>query len=129
MSNKNRLSHQGLKKVDSQTVEGLKEIFKAEIMEPNKGLYAEGYFIGKTLLGKMLLENEDAAGIIISFGMQKKIAKGGQIHLIIEPAAGEVKEDDPKVISKLPKYATAIEIGDGGPDGIIPFIKPKPPMP
>lgn len=129
MTSKNRLSHQGLKKVDAQTAEALKNLFKTEVIDNNAGLYINGYFIGKTLLGKILLENEDAAGIVISFGLNKKIAKGGQIQLIVEPAIGHSKDDDPKIVASLRKYATTSEIGDPGPDEFLPLIKPKPPVP
>jgi hypothetical protein len=76
----------------------------------------------------MLLENEEAAGILISFGMNKPAEKGGQLHLIIEPASGIEADDEPNIISYLDKYATTAEIGDGGPDGVLPLIKPKPPQ-
>lgn len=127
MKIKHRLSHQGLVKVDEDTAEQLKTIFEEEVISKN-GLVTKGYFIGKTLLGKMLLENEEAAGILISFGMNKPAEKGGQLHLIIEPASGIEADDEPNIISYLDKYATTAEIGDGGPDGAIPMIKPKPPQ-
>lgn len=127
MNNKHRLSQQGLIKVDANTAQQLKDIFANEVLLKD-GLVTHGYFIGKTLLSKILLENEDAAGILISFGMNKSIEKGGQLQLIIEPASGKMKEDDPKIMGKSGKYATTAEIGDGGPDGGLPAIKPKPPL-
>jgi hypothetical protein len=127
MKNTHRLSQQGLKKVDAKTALELKAIFKQEIIDPNY-LVTHGYFIGKTLLMKMLLENEDAAGIVISFGMNKSIKNDGQLQLVIEPASGISKDDEPEIMNKLPKYATTATAGDGGPDGVLPMIKPKPPM-
>jgi hypothetical protein len=126
MKIKHKLSHQGLVEVDENTAEQLKTIFEEEVIFKN-GLSTKGYFIGKVLLGKMLLENEEAAGILISFGMNKAIEKGGQIHLIVEPASGIEKDDVPNVISYLDKFATTAEIGDGGPDGGLVSIKPTPP--
>ncbi len=126
MKNTHRLSQQGLKKVDAKTALQLKTIFKEEITDPNS-LVTQGYFIGKTLLVKMLLENEDAAGIVVSFGMNKAIKKSGQLQLVIEFASGISKDDEPQIMNKLPKYATTATAGDGGPDGVLPMIKPKPP--
>lgn len=127
MKNTHRLSQQGLKKVDAKTALQLKTIFKEEITDPNF-LVTHGYFIGKTLLMKMLLENEDAAGIIVSFGMNKALKKSGQLQLVIELASGTSKDDEPEIMNKLPKYATTATGGDGGPDGVLPMIKPKPPQ-
>jgi hypothetical protein len=127
MKNTHRLSQQGLKKVDAKTALELKATFKQEITDPNY-LVTHGYFIGKTLLMKMLLENEDAAGIVVSFGMNKAIKKDGQLQLVIEFASGISKDDEPLIMNKLPKYATTASGGDGGPDdGALPMIKPKPP--
>lgn len=127
MKNTDKLSQQGLRKVDAKTALQLKATFKTEITDKNN-LVTHGYFIGKTLLRRMLLENQEAAGIVISFGMNKPINKEGQIHLIIEAASGITKHDEPEINDKLPKYATASSGGDGGPDGATPFIKPKPPQ-
>jgi hypothetical protein len=127
MKIKNKLSHQGLVEVDEKTADDLKIIFEEEVIIKH-GLSTKGYFIGKTLLGKMLLENEEAAGILISFGMNKTIEQGGQIHLVVEPASGIEKDDVPNVISYLDKFATVAEIGPSGPaDGGLPMIKPTPP--
>jgi hypothetical protein len=122
-----RLTRQGLKKVDAKTAERLKAVFQEEIVNKNQ-LVTNGYFIGKTLLAKMLLENEDAAGVLISFGMNKPVAKGGQIHLVFEPAQGISKDDEPIIMKKFEKLATTTQIGDSGPDDVLPMIKPKPPQ-
>lgn len=127
MKNTEKLSQHGLRKVDAKTALQLKATFKNEITDPNS-LVTNGYFIGKTLLRRILLESQEAAGIVISFGMNKPINKDGQIHLIIEAASGNSKHDDPEINNKLPKYATTSSGGDDGPDGALPFIKPKPPQ-
>jgi hypothetical protein len=121
-----KLSRQGIVKVDAITAEELKTNFADEVIVKN-GLVTKGYFIGKTLLAKMLFENEDAAGIMVNFGMNKPIARGGQIQLVIESASGISKDDVPVVMRSLQKYATTAETGDGGPDGLLPMIKPTPP--
>jgi hypothetical protein len=126
MEPENRLSNQGLKAVEADLVEDLKLFFKDEILSTTT-LTRKGYFIGKTLLGKMLLENEEAAGIMISFGLSQTLAEGGQLQLIIEPASGIEADDEPNIISYLQKYATTKSLGTGGPDGSLPMIKPKPP--
>lgn len=127
MKNKDKLIEQGLKKVDAKTAFTLKENFYNEIIEKNPKLVTQGYFIGKTLLRRILLESNDAAGILISFGVNKKIEKSGQIHLVIEACAGQTKDDHPAVIKDLQKYATTAVVGDGKPDGLLPQIKPNPP--
>ena len=126
MKNKERLSHQGLVKVDEKNAEDLKTNFKLDAAA-KLGLKRKGYFIGKALLGKMLIENEEAAGILISFGMNKASEKGGNLHLIIEPASGIEADDVPNIIGYLDKYATVKEIGDDDPDSLLPQIKPNPP--
>ena len=123
MKSTHRLSRQGILKVDAITAEQLKAIFSDQV-----SLKPKGYFIGKTLLAKMLFENEDAAGIVISFGMNKAIANGGKLQLVFESASGVTKDDEPVIMKSLQKYATTAEIGDGGPDGGLPSIKPHPPL-
>ncbi len=122
-----KLSRQGIVKVNAIDAEQLKKIF-ADQVKLKDGKVTKGYFIGKTLLTKMLLENEDSAGIVISFGMNKQIEKDGQIHLVFEQASGISKDDVPVIMKSLQKYATTAEVGDGGPDGAIPSIKPFPPL-
>jgi hypothetical protein len=126
MKIEDKLSNQGLRVVDASVVNELKSNYKK--VATNFGLRPEGYFIGKSLLNKILKENKDAAGIVISFGFNLPIEKKGKLHLIIEQASGISKVDDPKIIDKLPKYATSATAGGGDPDGATPFIKPKPPM-
>ncbi len=122
--NKKRLSRQGLQKADENTVNGVKKRFRDEMITKN-GYKTQGYFIGKTILGKILLENEDAAGIMISFGMDETKAKNGELILVIEPATGIKDTDVPKIMSNVIKYATTERIG---PDGLTPLIKPNPPQ-
>jgi hypothetical protein len=124
MINKHSLSEQGLKKVeDAATYNRLKKYFADGIISKNDDLVTDGYFIGKTLLRRILLENKDAAGILISFGMDNPIEKEGQIILIVEPAWGKLEDDKPKLKEKSKKYATTDPLG---PDGLLPQIKPTP---
>lgn len=127
MNNESRLSRIGLVEVKAGVVEDLKANFKQEILDKNENLITEGYFIGKVLLNRILSENEEAAGIMISFGMNETIENGGQIHLIVEAASGIEADDEPNIIGYLDKYATA-KNGGPGPDGGLAFIKPKPPQ-
>jgi hypothetical protein len=123
MEDNERLSQQGLREVTESKAKELKQFFASEISS-KYGLNPKGYFIGKTLLGKMLIENEDAAGIVISFGLDDAIGKGGKIQLVVEPASGKKKKDTAKIMSKLKKYST---LDTGGPDGGLVSIKPTPP--
>ena len=124
MNYREKLSHQGLKNVDAKAAEELKINYIIEIANKND-LATSGYFIGKGLLIKMLLDNKDAAGIMISFGLNKINDKPGDIHLVVELASGKMKEDDPLIIETLQKYATTVP---KGPDNLIPIIKPHPPQ-
>ena len=124
MKNEERLSNQGLVEVDASTAKELKKNFAKEISS-KYNINPKGYFIGKTMLAKMLIENEDAAGIVISFGLDDAIEKGGKLQLVIEPASGKKATDVPRIIGGLPKFST---IDDGGTDGGLPSIKPKPPQ-
>ncbi len=130
MKNCDKLSHQGLIELDtepgSDTVTEMKLIFYDEFIRGGGGLVNTGYFIGKVLLNRILADNDDAAGILISFGMNKTKDTGGQLQLIIEPASGIEKDDQPNIINEREKYGTS-EIGDPPPDGLIPAIKPTPP--
>lgn len=124
MDYRNKLSHQGLKKVvDSKFAEELKTNFIVEIANKND-LATTGYFIGKGLLTKILFDNKDAAGVMVSFGFSKIDDKPGDIHIIVELAAGKTKDDEPVIIETLQKYATTMK---KGPDNLIPYIKPNPP--
>jgi hypothetical protein len=129
MNNENRLSHIGLVEINAEVVKDLKSNFKQDILVKNDGLVTKGYFIGKALLNSILSDNEESAGILISFGMNDTIEEGGQLQLIIEYASGIEADDEPNIIGYLRKYATAKKIGppDPDPDGGLPMIKPKPP--
>jgi hypothetical protein len=128
MNNENRLSRVGLVEVKAEIVKDLKANFKQEILDKNENLITNGYFIGKVLLNRILSENEEAAGIMISFGMNDTIEDGGQIQLIVEAASGIEADDEPNIIGYLDKYATVKKMGPPGPDGLMPLVKPKPPQ-
>ena len=121
MKIKEKMSRTGLVPVDPEIAKKLKNRFKAEAI--NYNLAPEGFFIGKTLLGKILLENEEAAGILISFGLNDLLEKSGRLQLIIEPAQSATK-----IINSLDKFATTNKDGVPDPDGGLPSIKPKPPV-
>jgi hypothetical protein len=128
MNNENRLSRVGLVEVKAEVVKDLKANFNQEILDKNENLITKGYFIGKVLLNRILSENEEAAGILISFGMNDTIEDGGQIQLIVEAASGIEADDEPNIIGYLDKYATVKKTGPSGPaDGGLPMIKPTPP--
>ncbi len=124
MKKEEKLSNQGLREVSADFAKQLKKDYVSEVAS-RYNLAPKGYFIGKNLLFKMLLENEEAAGIVISFGLNDAVEKGGKIQLVIEPASGKKSTDDPKIIKGLTKFAT---IDDGGPEDAVPMIKPKPPQ-
>ena len=126
MKIEDRLTKQGLREVKAPVVKELKANYKK--VATNFGLRPEGYFIGKSLLNKILKENKDGAGILISFGFNLPNVQKGKLQLIIEQAAGVSKVDDPEIIEALPKYATTKTAGTGDTDGLLPAIKPKPPQ-
>lgn len=126
MKNEDKLRSQGLRVADAAVVNELKTNYKK--VATNFGIRPEGYFIGKSLLNKILKENKDGAGILISFGFNLPNVQKGKLQLIIEHTSGVSKVDDPKIIEKLTKYATTDTAGGGDPDGLTPMIKPKPPM-
>jgi hypothetical protein len=124
MKKEEKLSNSGLKEISADFAKQLKKDYVSEVSS-RYNLAPKGYFIGKTLLLKMLVENEDAAGIVISFGLNDAIEKGGKIQLVIEPASGKKATDLPKIINGPTKFAT---IDDDGPDNLLPIIKPHPPQ-
>jgi hypothetical protein len=139
MENKKKLSHQGIRETTLASARVLKERFKTDFIDNSISmagsvdgsvpkLVTTGYFIGKALLNRILTENEDAAGIIFSFGLNKRVAEGGQLQLVLELASGVEMDNVPNYIAEREIYATG-EPGNGGPDGVIPAIKPTPPPP
>ena len=138
MKNLKKLSHQGIREVEDKAINTMKIRFKEEFIDkfPIKdgddqnskgrtGLKTTGYFIGKALLNRILTENDDeAAGIIFSFGLSESLANGGELVLTLELASGIDRDDNPNIINDSDKYSTGGD-GNDGPDDTIPAIKPK----
>ena len=135
MKNLKKLTHQGIRETEDNAILTMKKCFIDEFIdkfsyevgdEVLTGPKRTGYFIGKALLNRILNEEENAAGIIFSFGLSKPLAEGGEFLLTVEVASGIDRDDNPNIINDCDKYSTG---GDGsdGPDDTIPAIKPTPP--
>lgn len=119
MQNRDKISHQGIQEFEPEDIIFLKTMFSQEFLD-RQHLVTNGYFIGKALLKRILSDNDDAEGVVISFGLNAPLSTNGQLQLIIEPANGNELAD---VIDDREKYATS---GPGfpGPDSVMPAIKP-----
>jgi hypothetical protein len=119
---------QGIRRITSEQVSSLKELFKNELVGDDK-VRNKGYFIGKNLLMEMILEFDGANGILISFGADDTLLGDeavGEIHLQFEAANLNGDDDDYSinVLSSKNKYGTGIP-GVEPPDPILPAIKPQ----
>ncbi|WP_149240163.1 hypothetical protein [Dyadobacter sp. 32] len=111
----------GLIELTEDNVVDLKGLFDEEFVEKGIGSRT-GYFVGRGLIEKILAENENAEGILISFGLNREIDRDGEIQLIFEPSNSN--EADGVILGK-PKYGTGVP-GIEGPSGTLPAIKPTP---